>query len=308
MLPDFLIDVLDEVIEGFEGDEFEHHGPPRECREAGVTDRQGCMRIMILESDEIPRECRSALSDALDRGVTSERKFREICEEIMYDQYAPSVCAERGITDSKECAGLFEGGEFDRRGPGHGFDFRSCAGMEDPQERLQCYDGGFEGDFHEGGSFEERLAETFERERQCARSCADQGKPWDFSGGTCRCGDVSDRRDYSEYYDRERGDYRGYGGGDFDCAVALCQQGTTCVQGVGCVPDNGGGFSPPERYGGEFPPPECPPDTYWDGSTCVSPELSPEPYPEPESGTSGSGTITGGFITGNAFLDYYFRW
>jgi len=46
LLPDYLLDVLDQVIEDIGDEGFDSHGPPRECREAGAFDRESCMRVM----------------------------------------------------------------------------------------------------------------------------------------------------------------------------------------------------------------------------------------------------------------------
>jgi len=304
LLPDYLADVLDEIIEGFEDEYYDDHGPPRECREAGATDRQSCMRVMILESDEIPRECRSALAEALDKGVTSEREFDRICSTIMFEKHAPPECIERGITDPRECGRLFEG-EFDRSGPNRGHDFGgSCRDLEDSGARLACYDRASSGGFDDGRSFEDRFRETKELERQCAQECASQGKAWDFSNG-CSCHGGGYESDYEEYY---------YEGGGYSPPEEEYYPGDDYYPEdyypEGDFPD----YSPPPE--GDFPPPEEPPPGEEPPPSDEPPPEEPpvespppeepppeEPPPEPPPGTGGF-TFPG--ITGNAFLDYYF--
>jgi len=262
LLPDYLIDVLDEVIEGFEDDEFENHGIPEECKDAGITGRESdarerCMKIMILESDEIPRECRSALADALEAGVTSEREFDRICSTIMFREHAPQECIERGITDPRECADLFER-EFDRSGPGQDYG-RDCSRITISEERLACYDGAL-GDHDGGGSFEERYRETKEAERQCADSCHAQGGAWDFSGGYCECRIDDYYYEDDNYYDDDYYDGGGpeedykddFDSGSYDCAFLDCQPGFYCDPYQGCVSD--GGFDDGSGTGGDETP------------------------------------------------------
>jgi len=175
LLPDYLLDVLDELIEGFEDDQFDNHAP-RECVEAGATTRSECEQIMF--DLYAPPEC-------VDAGLTSESE----CGRLIFSLRAPQECIDAGLTgdsrnDRRECENIMRGIEGD-----HGDrDFRSygsdCSVIQDNNERLACYDGAL----GEGGSnFHERFEETREAERQCAQSCSAEGGAWDFSGGYCEC-------------------------------------------------------------------------------------------------------------------------
>ncbi len=165
---------LEEVMRFLEGDiqhkKFDLHMPP-ECVEAGATTPEDCSKIMI--TTHAPEECKEALLAANPR---TEMEGREICDKIMYELHAPPECIERGITDDEECKDFMWGignrpsecqanqihdfrdcEEFLRRGRdkdpkmgGPRFDF-NCREIEDPMERLDCYDnagsqvGGYHG-------------------------------------------------------------------------------------------------------------------------------------------------------------------
>jgi len=307
-MPPYLEDLLFELEDRYAEDNYDNHIPGA-CRDAGITgrgegDRERCFAIMIRI--EAPPECREALIAA---NVRSEREARDICGGIIFEREAPRECVERGITSPEECGRFFEDEfGFGDRGYDYGGD---CRNLEDAA-RLVCYDRASSGGgFDDGRSFEERFRETKELERQCAEGCASEGKAWDFSNG-CTCHGGGYQSDYSEYYDEY--------------------------------------YFPEEEYYPEEEPyndyqessPECPPDAYWDGYTCVGSEPPPSDEPPPqeeppidepppaeeqpseeppaeeppaeessgESGTTGS-VIRGGYITGNAFLDYHFgfwRW
>jgi len=107
---------------------------PRECIEEGATTPKECSRIMI--KIHAPLECKAALLEA---DVSSESEGREICDKIMMEQHSPQ-CAENGITDPEECAHFmdsFRGDDGRRSDSGFGQD---CGMIEDPMQRLDCYD------------------------------------------------------------------------------------------------------------------------------------------------------------------------
>ncbi|MBI3334812.1 hypothetical protein HYZ97_04970 [Candidatus Pacearchaeota archaeon] len=181
-LPDYLQEILADLEDEFEGGQYDNHAP-RICQEKGAKTRIACTRVMILEGNEDedgpPQECKQAMIEAIDRGVTSERELRKICEKIMFEENAPEECIAAGITDGRECgkfmfkesapqecidAGLTgdrqsdhkkcreimdglrgqEGdsheGEGFGRGPGPGFNM-DCKRIENSEERLKCFDG-----------------------------------------------------------------------------------------------------------------------------------------------------------------------
>jgi hypothetical protein len=196
-LPRHLEEVLFRVEDEYGDASYDNH-IPGPCKEVGIEgrgrdDREKCFAIMV--EIEAPPECRDAIKKA---GANNERDARNICEKIMFDKHAPKDCIEAGITNPEDCADLFEG-DYDRRGPKRGPGFgRDCRGIEDSADRLACYDGVLEGDHDDGRSFEDRFRETRQRERECEKSCSDQGKAWDFSDG-CRC--FGEYEEDGEYYD-----------------------------------------------------------------------------------------------------------
>ncbi len=278
----YLQDALREIERRFSDVEDERfdRNIPFECREEGITGRERdarekCMRIMIEKSEETPDECRPALKEALDRGVDSEREFRKICEEIMFEQNAPKECTEAGIKDHKSCGKFMfeqnapkectdagftgesprdgnrcrdlmdkigEEGGFDRRGPnrgpGHGSD---CRDISNSQERLACFDralqGAREGDFG-GREFRGKsFDERYKETKDREMQCAEGcDGAWDFSEGQCRC-----RKEEGGRYERRRDfeDHRGP------------------PQGWQNGPPPG--WQPPEEWQGQGPPPEWQP-------------------------------------------------
>ncbi len=163
----YLREALEDIEREFsdmDDDRFDNHLPD-ECRDAGATDRQSCMKVMF--SLNAPEECVSALENG-EIDLTNERNAREQCEKIMFRENAPQECIDAGMTEFKECgkfmfkesapqecleAGLTGesprdgrkceeimrkiGGENRGRGPGINFD---CRKIEDSEKRLDCFD------------------------------------------------------------------------------------------------------------------------------------------------------------------------
>ncbi len=181
-LPEHLQDVFDRLEGNIRESQFDLHMPP-ECREAGAKSPKECAKIMIQTN--APEECRDALLAA---DVKNEREGREICEEIMFKLNAPEECVEKGVRNPKECgklmfqlnapkecidAGLTGENRNDpkecerimrekgpeNRGPG-GFNV-DCRRIQNPEERLKCYDGALSGAEFER-NFEEHRGETGE--------------------------------------------------------------------------------------------------------------------------------------------------
>ncbi len=174
LLPDYLQDIFDDLDRDIKEDQFEFH-MPRECREEGARDAGACIESMFRRN--APGPC----LNALDRGeisFTNEREAREACDKIMFEENAPQECVDAGLRNPKECgqlmfkqnapqecvdAGITGEGRDDprkcerlmreqfgegpegpggRRGPGPGPD---CRRIQDPEERLKCYDNALEG-------------------------------------------------------------------------------------------------------------------------------------------------------------------
>ncbi len=181
--------------------------------------------------------------------------------------------------DEVECKRMMEDmGPGGFGGPHMGFGAH-CGGIQDPVERLECFDSAMDQDHFE--SFEERYEETKERERECAKSCSEQNKPWDFSGGYCQCHDV-DHDSYEEYY----GDYGMYnpGGGpgeyyehpeDYYQEYYGDYEDEYFPGENGYYPDDYG-----EYYPGDYENEHYPEDGYYEGE--YSPEYEDYPYYEEE--------------------------
>lgn len=110
LLPDYLREVLLELEDRYDEDRIENH-MPRECREAGISERETdarkrCAEIMFRT--HAPEECVEALdSGKISVGdIDAERKAREVCERIMFESNAPEECVEKGLRDHKECGKL----------------------------------------------------------------------------------------------------------------------------------------------------------------------------------------------------------
>lgn len=281
-LPLHLQSVFDNLERDISDAQFEFH-MPRECVKAGATSPRECMKIMI--ETNAPEECRQALIDA---NVQSERKAREICEKIMFEQNAPQECIDAGLKNPRECgqlmfklnapqecidAGLTGENKNDprkceeimkglnrqglNRGHEGGFGF-NCRAIQNPEERLRCYDGAI----GQTQNFDERFRETKEAERQCAQSCLSRGGAWDFSNGNCQC-HFPERFDDSQFREEfsSSGEFRD-------------------------------GFVPPEEFAGTSPEESCArAGGAWDGSTCKFPESQQQQdtTTATDSSTTGSG-------------------
>jgi polyhydroxyalkanoate synthesis regulator phasin len=251
-LPPYLQEIFEEMDGGeMEEARYEMH-MPFECVDAGITDPRECGKYMITEFS--PPECRDALLEA---DVQNEWEGRKICDEIMMEVHAPE-CAKEGITDPRECEKfmydignrppecqsngihdlrdckrfLEEGGTYKVQ-PNYG---RDCKSLEDPLERLECYDSASIDSgmrYDEGPGFqgsEEEFREIKEKERECADKCGRENKAWDFTGGNCVCRE----NPYGDYGKPQDDYWKGY-----DCAALDCQQGFHCEPDFGCVSDGG---------------------------------------------------------------------
>ena len=258
-LPDHLQNVFDELEREIGDASYDNHIPSA-CKEAGIngesrSDRDKCARIMI--ETEAPEECRDALLAA---NVKSEREGREICEKIMFKLNAPQECIDAGLTDFKECgklmfrtnapqecidAGLtgeqrsdekkcreimggLRGKGREGQGPRGGFG-GNCREIQNPEERLKCYDGAISGVGEFRDNFDGRF-ENREKERQCIEKCNSENKAWDFSGGNCVCREGQKFEERKEFRDKP----------PYDCSVVFCEEGKICSPYRGCL-------SPEER-------------------------------------------------------------
>lgn len=153
-LPDWLQEIWEKLEEGMIEAQYDMH-MPRECVEAEATTPRECGKIMI--ETNAPEECKQPL---LDSGCDSERECREICDKIMMEIHAPE-CVEQGIIDPRECTKFMMPPECREKNlsPGECRDFMdnmrgdgsmgsmgpridfNCREIQNPEERLECYDG-----------------------------------------------------------------------------------------------------------------------------------------------------------------------
>ncbi|MBS3080635.1 hypothetical protein J4221_04140 [Candidatus Pacearchaeota archaeon] len=164
-MPDYLLEVMDNIERNVKVDQFEKH-MPRECIEEGADNSQKCIELMFRRN--APGPC----LNALDRGEISfknEREAREACEKIMFEENAPEECIEAGLRDPKECGKLMfqrnapeecieagltgehkddprkceklmrEKGDFGPPDHAVAAGFR-CKNIENSDERLKCFD------------------------------------------------------------------------------------------------------------------------------------------------------------------------
>jgi len=145
-LPPYLQSIMDDLEGGISESRFDLH-MPSECKEAGATNPKDCMKIMVQA--HAPPECQSALAN-----VDNEKKAREVCEKIMFDQNAPEECIEAGLRNHKECGKFM----FAQSAPQECIDAGITGeGRNDPRkcEALMREFGGFEGRGDFEGEFQD---------------------------------------------------------------------------------------------------------------------------------------------------------
>lgn len=311
---------------------------PEECRQALLdadvqNEREGreiCEKIMFEKN--APEECISA-------GVKDPRE----CGNYMFKMNAPQECIDAGITGNEknapmECQKIMESkfrGEFGEFGgpaggcapgticvpgsqfaPGTGPGFsgaRNCAGIQDSEERLKCYDGAgqFVQEFR--GDFEKNFGEMQNQQRQCAEECGRKNSAWDFSGGNCVCKAPNFQEYQQQNVDNFRQDFNAPGfnnfQGDFRDGQFIPPQGFQPPQGFNYP-------QPPQDY--QYPQPPAPTTTTTTEPAPTTTTTTTEPAPtsttsepapsapsEPAPAPTGA-VISGGVISNNKFLRFWF--
>ena len=360
-LPPHLQAAMAKVERRYSDDKFEHVGPP-ECKKAGATTREACMKVMFKK--HAPEECVKA-ADEGKIDFTSERSMRESCEKLMFLANAPEECIKAGLKDHRKCGELMcetnlpdeckaaglgcgngrpdkimreceqlmraqhEGKGGPNGGPGRGFAFgKNCNAIQDKDEKLKCFEevfnaaqqGGFigrgpeerfegegehggRGDSGSGQGFDYRSKPNVGFPEECKRAGIDGRNADDGE----RCNKLMSEQGGQRHQDTQRyqDDFArdcSARGGAWDCSNAGSSGGPCRCK----YPENREyqrppeGFRPPE--GSQQPPaqttqPTSPPPT-GDQSSGTPTTTSPTP-----TTTSPTGSV----ITGNAFLDYYFR-
>ena len=364
-LPEWLEPIWMELEGGMNEAQYDMH-MPFECVEEGIDNPKDCKIFMITY--HAPLECRAAL---LESGCEHEFECRKICDEIMFEQHAPPECIDKGITDPRECGDFMDSFRRDDHfGPKNGLGMGpNCDGIEDPMERLECYDnkgnemneyyGPMDGEgpggeitwqckenrIHWGPDCETFMKEEWPeqekrkmeegdmrrkeegdwrvKEKECIEKCGD--RPWDFSGGNCVCGEKGDY-----YGGPEKGFYS-----ESECKDG-CQDECPGASRTDCVNDKCECYyedkePPREEYRDEYrdenreeyreEPREEYKEEYREEPREEYREEPKEQYNEPpqeqfneppqeqfnEPPQEEPTPVTGSFITGNAFLDYYFN-
>jgi len=340
-LPEWLEPIWQDLEGGMTEAKYDMHMPP-ECVEAGVTNPKECGKVMIKEHS--PLECRAAL---LDSGCEQEFECRKICDKIMFDLHSPKECIDEGITNPRECKDFMDefmgpGGPMIGGGPGFGHD---CGSIEDPMERLDCYDnkgnqmgeyyGSKDGDMPEGEITwqckEHRIhwppdCEKFMREElpNIERQQMEQGdqrremeQDWRVLEKECalKCEREQKPWDFrngecickeGEHY--SEGPNKDYNQGPIcdDCASKCEDKPGQRLRGTDCGP-NGCEcyYESDEPQYAEGEGPGEPSDYYGE----PPPTESPPPTEPPLTDNGGEPPSDGGDapITGNAFLDYMYR-
>lgn len=194
LLPEHLQDVLSKAEGKYDEDRYGLHMPP-ECLEAGVKTPKECAKIMFKLY--APEECQKALEEGR-INPTNEKESREACDKIMFETNAPPECIEAGARDPKECgkimfkinappecveAGLTgenrgddkrcrelmeqqRGREGEQRRVQGGFGGGNCQGIQDPMERLKCYDSASQGAVQNYEEFREERREMMPPEER----------------------------------------------------------------------------------------------------------------------------------------------
>lgn len=337
-LPPHLQGIMDELEGDVSESKYDLHMPP-ECQKADAKTPKECSKIMI--ETRAPPECKEALLKA---NVESEKDGREICDKIMMEKYAPE-CAEKGITDHDECKDYMygignrpkecqENQIHDARdckrfledgGRGKSMNLgKNCKSIENPEERLKCYDGVISGeDFGgEGENFEERFRDVKGREMDCAAHCSARNERWDGLEGGCRCyaGNKEESRDREDFFiPEERREFQSpEERREFRSPEEFREGEFQPPEGFQEPPREGEFQQPPTQQipstesgsEGTTTPENSPPSESSGGSESSGSSSSEESSGSSSSGDSGgesSDESSGGGITGNAFLDYYFR-
>ena len=210
LLPDHLKAVFDSIGGGPES--FEDYAP-EECIEAGATNEEECEEVMFKL--HAPEEC-------VEAGLNDHRD----CEKLLFEIHSPPECLEAGLDNHQDCDKLLE--DLYEKEDNREFEIHiDCREVEDPDERLKCYDGLIEysEDFYGEDFYEDDFHKGFdlsEKEKECADECSAENSGWDLVGDDCVCYSPEDFEEYpadpDDYRDEEgyfQDDYEDHEG-DFD--------------------------------------------------------------------------------------------
>lgn len=235
---------------------------PRECGKVMIKEHSPLeCRAALLESDcDSEFECREicdnimfekhAPIECIDKGITSPEECGRFMDSFRGENrhFGP----KGGPGFGPNCEGIKDPMErlecYDNKGNEVGEYYGPMKGMPEGEITWQCKENRIhwppdcevfmseewpeqERKRMEEGDLRRMQKEDWRtKERECANSCAEQQKPWDFSNGECVCKE----REFDDYRKPYEDEWRGY-----DCSLLDCQQGFHCEPDYGCVDDAG---------------------------------------------------------------------
>lgn len=143
-LPDYLNEVLNHAEINVNEANYQNH-IPKVCLDAGIVgdsqeERDKCSVIRVLSNS--PLECRDELSR---REINSDVEARKICEEVLFKLHAPQECIDREISNPDDCADLlkesFNSEKEIQDDSVSSFRVSDCKVIENLQGKLECYEG-----------------------------------------------------------------------------------------------------------------------------------------------------------------------
>ena len=277
---------------------FEKNAPP-ECVSAGATSPQECGKIMFKLN--APQECVDAGIDGTGRDDSKK------CQQVMMSQFGGGEFGVPSCKPGTDCSG--PGGYAQGTGPNMARSGGDCAGISDSQERLKCYDG--------AGQYIQEFRDGFEENR------IDQPRQ-----------EFKDGQDYQQQYPNQfrQDDFNNQQPfGDFKGGNFIPPQGFQQPGQYGQYPQPPQGFDPSQFSQGMMPPQDYqqynqqPPTGYQSPTTTTTPTTTTEPTSgtttttsttepapspststEPSAPSSEPAPVTGGVISNNKFLRFWF--
>jgi len=287
--------------------------------------KQQCEKIMMgefgdskcVEEGLSPEECADVMSSSSDFERGPPRKGPGIefvnCED--FDSNEKKLDCYRHNREGADFSNNYynQKREFDQKEGNFG-DFDSKFRQEHVEnyvdfkarsEKYQSY-------YNNPAENKKRMEDTFKREEECVRTCASDGKAWSFANGKCKCFGGEEKRDYQDYeqFSPEQGPPPGWQSpvsgypaegqqqppftGEQQPSSSIEQPPQQSTSSETSVSSEGEGSSPETSSGS---------DSSGEGT---SSETSSSGSSTGESGgTTTTGGVTWGRITGNAFLDYH---
>ena len=344
-LPDELRVVMEQQMGELDGEkqggssesferEFRKRAPPQciAALESGKIDlskgmftaKKQCEEIMMGEFGDSkcreeglsPDECADIMSSSYEKGPPQRGPGIDFVDCEGFDSNEQKLECYRHNKEGAEFTGDYysQKKEFGQRGGDFGeFDskFRqehveNYVDFESRREKYQSY-------YNNPADNKKRMEDTFKPEEACVRTCASDGKAWNFVNGKCECFGGEERRDYQDYeqFSPERGPPPGWQ----PPVSGYPSEGQQQPPFTGEQPSSSIEQPPQQPTSSETSVPSGGEGSSSETSTSSSSGSSGEGSSSETSSSSsssageGSTTITGGVIwgriTGNAFLDYH---